>query len=237
MEIAAKANPPVCRIVDYGKHLYQLNKREHDARKHQKSIEVKEVKFRPRTSKHDFEIKRNRIIRFLGEGDKVKATVVFRGRERAHKEIGWDIIERLLEDIAEVGMAEFRLREEGPSLIVILAPKKVAATSRLQKRGPRPAQTRKPKRIRRRLRRQRKSSREPVEKFIRRKFCRKSNRRRTAAPAKRFKVTGSGKVKRKRAFLRHILTSKTAKQKRKLRKAGLVSDADRRRISALLPYA
>lgn len=140
VEIAAKANPPVCRIVDYGKHLYQLNKREHDARKHQKSIEVKEVKFRPRTSKHDFEIKRNRIIRFLGEGDKVKATVVFRGRERAHKEIGWDIIERLLEDIAEVGMAEFRPREEGPSLIAILAPKKVTAAKPAAKKGsaPRP---------------------------------------------------------------------------------------------------
>ena len=126
VEISANAKPPVCRILDYGKYLYQMNKREHEARKHQKSIEVKEVKFRPRTSKHDFTIKKNRIVGFLEEGDKVKATIMFRGRERAHKEIGWGMINRLLKEIEDVANIETRPKEEGPNLSAVLAPKKTA---------------------------------------------------------------------------------------------------------------
>ena len=124
VEIAATANPPVCRIVDYGKHLYQINKREHEARKHQKSIEVKEVKFRPRTSDHDFQIKKNRIARFLEEGNKVKVTIMFRGRERAHKEIGWNMIQRLLQELEEVANVENRPKYEGPNLYAFLTPRK-----------------------------------------------------------------------------------------------------------------
>ena len=124
VEIAANAKPPVCRILDYGKYLYQMNKREHEARKHQKSVEVKEVKFRPRTSTHDFTIKKNRIVGFLEEGDKVKATIMFRGRERAHKEIGWGMINRLLKEIEDVANIETRPKEEGPNLSAVLAPKK-----------------------------------------------------------------------------------------------------------------
>ena len=97
VEVAPNAAPPVCRIINYGKYLYQLSKRQHEARKHQKSIELKEVKFRPRTSAHDFEVKRNRIMGFLQEGDKVKATIMFRGREMAHRELGMRMIERLIQ--------------------------------------------------------------------------------------------------------------------------------------------
>ena len=124
VEISANAKPPVCRILDYGKYLYQMNKREHEARKHQKSIEVKEVKFRPRTSAHDFMIKKNRIIGFLEDGDKVKATIMFRGRERAHKEIGWDMINRLLKELEDVANVETRPKQEGPNLSAVMAPKK-----------------------------------------------------------------------------------------------------------------
>jgi translation initiation factor IF-3 len=124
VEIAATAKPPVCRIINYGKYLYQMNKREHEARKHQKSIEVKEVKFRPRTSEHDFQIKKNRIARFLEEGDKVKATIMFRGRERAHKEFGWNMIQRLLVELEKVANVETRPKDEGPNLSAILAPRK-----------------------------------------------------------------------------------------------------------------
>ena len=88
VEISPTAQPPVCRIMNYGKYLYQLNKKAHEAKKHQKVIQVKEIKFRPMTDEHDYLFKKNNIIRFLQEGDKAKASVMFRGREMAHKEIG-----------------------------------------------------------------------------------------------------------------------------------------------------
>jgi len=126
VEVAPTATPPVCRIINYGKYLYQLSKRQHEARKHQKSIELKEVKFRTRTSEHDFEVKRNHIVKFLQEGDKVKATIMFRGREMAHREIGHQMMQRLIDDLAEVGLVESRPKQEGPNLIAIIAPKKAA---------------------------------------------------------------------------------------------------------------
>jgi translation initiation factor IF-3 len=128
VEVAPAANPPVCRIINYGKYLYQLSKRQHEARKHQKSVELKEVKFRPRTSTHDFEVKRNRILGFLQEGSKVKASIMFRGRENAHRDLGMRMMERLIQEIGEVGQVETRPRQEGPTLSAILAPSKRAAT-------------------------------------------------------------------------------------------------------------
>ena len=124
VEVSPTAAPPVCRIINYGKFLYQLNKRQHEARKHQKSIELKEVKFRPRTGDHDFEVKRNKILGFLQDGDKVKATIMFRGREMAHRDLGWKMMQRLVEDVAEVGLLETRPKQEGPNLSAVIAPKK-----------------------------------------------------------------------------------------------------------------
>lgn len=136
VEVAPTANPPVCRIINYGKYLYQLSKRQHEAKKHQKSIELKEVKFRPRTSEHDFGVKKNHIVEFLQEGNKVKATVTFRGREMAHRNIGMQMIERLIQEVSEVGVVEARPRQEGPNLTAILAPNKKTAGSK----GSAPAQ-------------------------------------------------------------------------------------------------
>jgi len=124
VEVSPTANPPVCRVMNYGKYLYQLNKRQHEARKHQKSIELKEVKFRPRTSEHDFAFKRDHVIEFLKEGSKVKATIMFRGREMAHRNLGWQMLERLVNEVGEVGQVEARPRQEGPNLTVIIAAKK-----------------------------------------------------------------------------------------------------------------
>jgi translation initiation factor IF-3 len=124
VEVAPTANPPVCRIINYGKYLYQLSKRQHEARKHQKSIELKEVKMRPRTSQHDFETKRNRVIEFLREGAKVKVTIMFRGREMAHRDLGFKMMERLAEEVSEVGMVETRPKIEGPNLSTIIAARK-----------------------------------------------------------------------------------------------------------------
>ncbi len=124
VEVSPTAVPPVCRIMDYGKYQYQMEKKAREARKHQKNIVIKEVKFRPNTDEHDFDFKKNNVLRFLGEGDKVKATVMFRGREITHKEIGFQLINRLLEQVNEAAIVEFRPRMEGNTLIAILAPKK-----------------------------------------------------------------------------------------------------------------
>ena len=129
VEVAPAANPPVCRIMDYGKYLYQMSKKLHEAKKHQKNITVKEVKFRPNTDEHDYEFKKNHIIRFLKQGDKVKATVFFRGREIVHQSIGRALLDRLVEELAEIGAVEARPKMEGPNLIAIFAPKAGGAPS------------------------------------------------------------------------------------------------------------
>ena len=124
VEISPTAVPPVCKIMDYGKYVYQLNKRAHEAKKHQRNIILKEVKFRPNTDEHDYTFKKNNVIRFLKEGDKVKAIVTFRGREISHAEIGREMLNRLIEEVSEVGTVEFRPRMEGFSILAIFAPKK-----------------------------------------------------------------------------------------------------------------
>src|SRR5204863_9652945 len=101
VEVAPPAVPPVCRIMDYGKYLFQLNKTLNEVKKHQKNITVKEVKFRPNTDEHDYEFKKNHITRFLKQGDKVKATVFFRGREIVHQGIGRALLDRLVVELAE----------------------------------------------------------------------------------------------------------------------------------------
>jgi translation initiation factor IF-3 len=124
VEISPTAQPPVCRIMDYGKYLYQQEKKEREAKKHQKTITVKEVKFRINVDDHDYETKKNHVLRFLGEGDKVKATIFFRGREMTRTSLGRQILERLIKDVEPESIVEFRPRQEGNTLHAILAPKK-----------------------------------------------------------------------------------------------------------------
>src|ERR1700678_1316629 len=126
VEISPTAQPPVCRIMDYGKFLYQNEKREREAKKKQKTITVKEVKFRINVDDHDYETKKNHVLRFLDEGDKVKATIFFRGREMTRQSLGRQILERLIKDVEDKSSGEFRAREEGNTLHAILAPKKSA---------------------------------------------------------------------------------------------------------------
>ena len=124
VEISPTATPPVCKIMDYGKYIYQQNKRAHEARKNQRTIVVKEVKFRPTTDDHDYEFKKNNILRFLKDGDKVKAVVTFRGREISHSEIGRRLMEKLISEVGESGIVEFHPRMEGFALTAVFAPKK-----------------------------------------------------------------------------------------------------------------
>jgi translation initiation factor IF-3 len=140
VEISPTANPPVCRIMDYGKYLYQQEKKEREAKKHQKTITVKEVKFRINVDDHDYETKKNHVLRFLDEGDKVKATIFFRGREMTRTGLGREILERLIKDVNDRGIVEFRPRQEGNTLHLILAPKKAEAPK--QAKAPAPAQPR-----------------------------------------------------------------------------------------------
>jgi translation initiation factor IF-3 len=125
VEVAPSANPPVCRIMNYGKFQYQKSKRAHEARKHQKQVVLKEVKFRPKTEEHDYQFKKNNIVRFIGDGNKAKATVVFRGREMTHQEIGRRLMERLVNDLKEIAEVERPPKMEGYSLVTIFMPKKI----------------------------------------------------------------------------------------------------------------
>jgi translation initiation factor IF-3 len=124
VEISPTASPPVCRIMDYGKFQYLEQKRQRQAKKHQKVIEVKEIKFRPKVDEHDYQFKKKHIERFLSEGDKVKATIFFRGREMAHPEIGRRILERLIDDLADVATPENMPRQEGNQMHTILSQKR-----------------------------------------------------------------------------------------------------------------
>lgn len=124
VEISPTAVPPVCRIMDYGKFLFELSKKQSEARKKQKQIQVKELKFRPTTEMGDYQVKLRNLIRFLTNGDKVKITLRFRGREMAHQEIGMKILERLQQDTAEYAIVEQHAKREGRQLMMVLSPKK-----------------------------------------------------------------------------------------------------------------
>jgi len=124
VEVAPGANPPVCRIMNYGKFQYQKSKRAHEAKKHQKQVVLKEVKFRPKTEEHDFQFKKNNIVRFLTEGNKAKATVVFRGREMTHQELGRKLMDKLVQELSEVAEVERMPKMEGYALVAIFLPKK-----------------------------------------------------------------------------------------------------------------
>jgi translation initiation factor IF-3 len=124
VEISPNAVPPVCRIMDYGKFLYEQEKKERAAKKNQKQIVLKEVKFSVNVDEHDYVTKRNHVMRFLAEGDKVKASLRFRGREMAHQNLGRNVLERLIKEVGDKGIVEFRPRMEGNTMHAILAPLK-----------------------------------------------------------------------------------------------------------------
>ena len=124
VEVSPNAVPPVCRIQDYGRFLYEKEKSERAARKKQKVISLKEVKFSVTVDEHDYQTKKNRAVKFLLDGDKVKASLRFRGRQMAHRDLGYNIINRLIQDVGEAGIVEFMPRMEGNTLHAILAPSK-----------------------------------------------------------------------------------------------------------------
>jgi translation initiation factor IF-3 len=124
VEISPKATPPVCKIMDFGKFKYEQQKKASEARKKQKTIEIKEVKFRPNIDDHDYNVKMRSVSKFLGEGDKVKVTLRFRGREMAHQELGRELLKKVAGDIEDLGKVESMPRLEGRQMTMIIAPAK-----------------------------------------------------------------------------------------------------------------
>ena len=123
VEISPNAAPPICKILDYGKYKYQEQKKAAEARKKQKVVEVKEIKYRPMIDDHDYEVKMRSMRRFFEEGDKVKVTLRFRGREMAHQELGTRLLERVKEDVGKVAKVEMDARLEGRQMVMVLAPR------------------------------------------------------------------------------------------------------------------
>lgn len=128
VEVAPGARPPVCRVMDFGKFLYQQKKKQQEARKKQKTFEVKEVKFRPNIDVHDYDVKMKRLLGFLGEGNKVKATVQFRGREMARKDLGFTLLDRVKADVGDQGVVESNPELAGNRLHVIIGPPRNVAS-------------------------------------------------------------------------------------------------------------
>lgn len=124
VEIVPTAKPPVCRIMDYGKFLFEQNKKQHAAKKKQKQVQIKEIKFRPGTEEGDYQVKLRNLMRFLEEGDKAKITLRFRGREMAHQELGQGLLKRLETDLADYGIVEQQPKMEGRQMVMVVAPKK-----------------------------------------------------------------------------------------------------------------
>ena len=177
--ISPNANPPVCKIMDYGKYKYEQSRKEKESKKKQKVVNIKEVRLRPGIEANDLNTKANQAIKFLKKGDKVKVELRFRGRELGHKDIGKEVMLKFIDIVKEFGEPTKAPAFEGNNM-----PKM------------------------------------------------KTHR----GAAKRFKKTGTGKLKRAKAFRRHILTKKAAKTKMQLRKSGIVTAGDARRIAQLLPY-
>ena len=123
VEIAPNADPPVCKILDFGKYKYEEQKKKNEAKKKQKVIEVKEIKFRPSIDDHDYEVKMRSMTKFIGEGDKVKVTMRFRGRELAHQELGMNVLMRVKGDLDEIAKVEQFPRMEGRQLTMVVSPK------------------------------------------------------------------------------------------------------------------
>ena len=136
VEVAPNSNPPVCRIMDYGKHKYKASKKAHEAKKNQKIVHVKEVKFRPNTDQHDFDFKLKHVQRFLENGDKAKVVIFFKGREIVHREFGQKVLERIAEKTEDIAVIEQEAKQEGRTLVFVLATKIIKSKKGIQPKNP-----------------------------------------------------------------------------------------------------
>ncbi len=135
VEVAPDARPPVCKLMDYGKFKYEAAQKAREARKNQAHALVKEMKLRPKIDPHDYETKKGHVVRFLKAGDKVKVTIMFRGREQSRPELGYRLLQRLAEDIADLGYVEFAPKQDGRNMVMVVAPTKKKAEARAEARA------------------------------------------------------------------------------------------------------
>jgi translation initiation factor IF-3 len=136
VEVAPQANPPVARIMDYGKFKYERDIRQKEARKKQARVEVKEIKFRPKIDRHDYATKKGHVVRFLSAGARVKVTIMFRGREMAHTDLGRKILDRLVEDLGDTAVVEAQPKQDGRNMVMVIGPTKKAAEQRAEASKP-----------------------------------------------------------------------------------------------------
>lgn len=200
VKIAPKAQPPVCKIIDYGKYRYELARKEKEAKKKQKTVEVKEVRLSPNIETNDLNTKVNNAKKFISKGNKVKVTLRFRGREMAHVQQSKHILDDFAQMLGDIAVIEKPAKMEGRSMSMVLTEKTLKIQYKLK------------------------------EEHIMPKI--KTNR----AAAKRFKKTGTGKLKRNKAFKSHILTKKSTKRKRNLRKATIADATNVKNMKKVLPY-
>jgi translation initiation factor IF-3 len=144
VEVAPQANPPVARIMDYGKFKYERDIRQKEARKKQARVEVKEIKFRPKIDRHDYATKKGHVVRFLTAGARVKVTIMFRGREMAHTDLGRKILDRLVEDLGDTATVEAQPKQDGRNMVMVIAPTKKAVEQRNEAPSAEPGQVEQP---------------------------------------------------------------------------------------------
>lgn len=210
VEIAPNADPPVCKVMDYGKFKYQQAMKAKQARKNQSKIEVKEMKFRPKIDVGDYETKKGHVLRFLKKGARVKITIMFRGREMAHPEQGLNVLERLAEDLKPFATVESQPKLEGRNMLMLLAPIKGAFDNEGESEPSDKKSTR-----------YQKESSMPKMKTH-------------SGSKKRFRRSGTGKIMRAKAYKSHILTKKSTKRKRGFRQETELAAADAKVINARL---
>ncbi len=256
VEVAPMAKPPVAKLMDFGKFKYEAAMKAREARKNQVNTVIKEIKLRPKIDPHDYGTKKGHVVRFLGGGDKVKVTIMFRGREQSRPELGFRLLQRLAEDVVELGTVESAPKQDGRNMVMVLAPtkKKAQAMAEQRKRRddakadherPRPAEpgearSRRPSRARppRAPRAPARADPEappaPLTAHERKEIGTMPKNKTHSGAKKRFRVTGSGKVMREQAGHVHKFHEKTPQKARALSKDVLVSKGDLKKVNKLL---
>ena len=235
VEVAAQARPPVCKLMDYGKFKYESAQKARESRRNQQLTTIKEQKLRPKIDKHDYETKRGHVRRFLEGGNKVKVTIMFRGREQSRPELGFRLLQRLAEDVADLGVVEATPKQDGRNMTMVIAPNKkppTRAAARCSRAGSRRARDRGRAAGLRPVRTTKHDTLaagvSPVNGTVMPK------NKTHSGMSKRIKVTGSGKLMRQQAGLRHRLEVKSSKETRALSKYKVVDPADTRRVKKML---
>ena len=243
VEVAPNAKPPVAKLIDYGKFKYNEKIKAREARRNQSTAEIKEIRFRLKIDDHDFDVKKGHVTRFLNGGDKVKVTIMLRGREISRPIGGVELLQRLADDVEEYGTVESKPKQEGRNIIMTLAPKgkKVHTQSEQRRRG---AESRAERRLvsrpSRSLRLRPRPTRSP--RFLRRLPTRSKPARRAAMPkmktnsaaSKRAKITGTGKVKHVGSAMRHNLEHKSARKRRELSADDVLRGGQAKKLHQLL---